>query len=57
MQVNGAFFGVAFEGIEYSGIAGFHAVPLQVVNIHEPTEGIGQNTCVETKIIQIAKGY
>jgi hypothetical protein len=57
MQVNGAFFGVAFEGIEYSGIAGFHAVPVQLVNIHEPTTGVGQNTCVETKTIQIAKGY
>lgn len=57
MQVNGAFFGVAFEGIEYSGIAGFHSVPVQLVNIHEPTTGIGQNTCVETKVIQIAKGY
>ena len=57
MQVNGAFFGVAFEGIEYSGIAGFHAVPVQLVNIHEPTTGVGQNTCAETKTIQIAKGY
>ena len=57
MQVNGAWFGVAFEGIEYSGIAGFHAVPVQLVNIHTPATGIGQNTCLETKVIQIAKGY
>lgn len=57
LQVNGAFFGVAFDAIEYSGIMGFHAVPAQVVNIHEPVTGVGQNTVVETKVIQVAKGY
>lgn len=57
LQVNGAFFGVAFDAIEYSGIMGFHAVPAQIVNIHEPVSGVGQNTVVETKVIQVAKGY
>ena len=57
LQVNGAFFGVAFDAIEYSGIMGFHAVPCQVLNIHAPTTGVGQNTVLETKVIQVAKGY
>ena len=57
LQVNGAAFGVAFDVIEYSGIMGFHAVPAQIVNIHEPVSGIGQNTILETKVIQVAKGY
>lgn len=57
LQVNGAAFGVAFDAIEYSGIMGFHAIPAQIVNIHEPCNGVGQNTVVETKVIQIAKGY
>ena len=57
LQVNGAAFGVAFDAIEYSGIMGFHAVPCQIVNIHEPVSGVGQNTVVETKVIQVAKGY
>lgn len=57
LQVNGAPFGVAFDAIEYSGIMGFHSIPAQIVNIHAPTTGVGQNTVVETKVIQIAKGY
>lgn len=57
LQINGAGFGVAFDAIEYSGIMGFHSVPAQIVNIHEAVTGIGQNTVVETKVIQIAKGY
>lgn len=57
LQINGAFFGIAFDAIEYSGIMGFHAVPGQVVNIHEPITGVGQNTVVDTKFIQVAKGY
>ena len=57
LQINGAAFGVAFDAIEYSGIMGFHAVPAQIVNIHEPVSGIGQNTVLETKVIQVAKGY
>ena len=57
LQVNGSAFGVAFDAIEYSGIMGFHAVPVQIVNIHEPVSGVGQNTVVETKVIQVAKGY
>ena len=55
--VNGAFFGIGFDAIEYSSILGFHAIPAQVVNIHSPTTGVGQNTVIETKIIQVAKGY
>jgi predicted transcriptional regulator len=55
--LNGAFFGVAENAIEYSGIMGYHAVPAQVVVIHEPTTGVGQNTVVEVKTIQVAKGY
>ena len=57
LQVNGAAFGVAFDAIEYSGIMGFHAIPAQIVNIHEPVTGVGQNTVLETKVIQVAKGY
>ena len=57
LQVNGSAFGVAFNAIEYSGIMGFHAVPCQIVNVHEKTTGVGQNTVTETKVIQIAKGY
>lgn len=57
LQVNGAFFGVAFDAVEYSGILGYHAVPAQIVNIHEPIQGVGQTTVVETKVIQVAKGY
>tara|TARA_Y100000310_G_C20684203_1_gene817955 strand:- start:2103 stop:3359 length:1257 start_codon:yes stop_codon:yes gene_type:complete len=55
--VNGAFFGIGFDATEYSSILGFHAVPAQVVNIHEATTGVGQSTVVDTKVIQVAKGY
>lgn len=55
--LNGAFFGVAENAIEYSGIMGYHAVPAQVIAIHRPTTGVGQNTVEEIKVIQVAKGY
>lgn len=55
--VNGAFFGIGYDAIEYSAILGFHAVPAQIVNIHRPITGAGQNTVSETKVIQVAKGY
>lgn len=57
MIVNGAFFGVAEDAIEYSGIMGYHAVPAQVIVIHTPTTGVGQNTVKEIKVVQVAKGY
>lgn len=41
--LNGAFFGVDTEGLEYSGILGFSSVPSQTVVWHtdEPSEGKG----------------
>ncbi len=57
LVVNGAFFGVAYDAIEYSGILGFHAVPCQSVMVHSPTTGVGQSTVVEKLTIQTAKGY
>jgi hypothetical protein len=57
LVINGAFFGVAYEAIEYSGILGFHSVPCQAVLVHEATTGVGQSTVVEKLTIQTAKGY
>lgn len=55
--LNGAFFGVAYDAIEFSGIMGYHAIPAQVITLHEPVTGVGQNTVKEIKVIKVAKGY
>jgi hypothetical protein len=55
--LNGAFFGVAYDAIEFSGIMGYHAIPAQVIALHEPITGVGQNTVKEIKVIKVAKGY
>lgn len=55
--VNGAFFGVDNEGVEYSGILGFNSVPAQKMMIHTREDSIGRNTIKRNINIQVADGY
>ena len=55
--VNGAFFGVDTEGLEYSGILGFSSVPAQKMMIHTNEDSIGRNTIKRNINIQVADGY
>jgi hypothetical protein len=57
LVVNGAFFGADDEGVEYSGILGFNAIPAQVVMFHTDEKSIGKNTVSEFITIQVAEGY
>ncbi len=55
--LNGAFFGIAREGVEYSGNLGFNANPMQTILVHEPTDLPNVSTVVGIHCIQIVKGY
>lgn len=55
--VNGAFFGVDNEGVEYSGILGFNSVPAQKMMVHTREDSIGRNTIKRNINIQVADGY
>jgi hypothetical protein len=57
LVVNGAFFGADDEGVEYSGILGFNAIPAQVVMFHTDEKSIGKNTVSEFITVQVAEGY
>lgn len=57
LVVNGAFFGVDTEGVEYSGILGYSSVPAQVVMVHKDTDSVGRNTVSKFIQIQVADGY
>lgn len=55
--VNGAFFGVDYEGVEYSGILGFNSIPAQKFMVHTREDSIGRNTIKRNVNIQVADGY
>lgn len=55
--VNGAFFGIDTEGVEYSGIIGFSSTPAQKMMIHTDERSIGRNTIKRNINIQVADGY
>lgn len=55
--LNGAFFGIARKGVEYSGNLGFNSNPMQTLLVHEPTELPNVSTVVGIHCIQIVKGY
>lgn len=55
--VNGAFFGVDFEGVEYSGILGFNSIPAQKMMVHTREDSIGRNTIKRNVNLQVADGY
>ena len=55
--LNGSFFGIAREGVEYSGNLGFNANPMQTVLVHEPTNLPNVSSVVGIHCIQIVKGY
>lgn len=55
--LNGAFFGIARKGVEYSGNLGFNSNPMQTMLVHEPTELPNVSTVVGIHCIQIVKGY
>lgn len=57
LVVNGAFFGTDTEGVEYSGILGFSAIPAQVMMVHTDEKSLGRNTVKEIYNIQVADGY
>jgi hypothetical protein len=54
LVMNGAFFGTDTQGVEYSGILGFSAIPAQVMMIHTESNSVGRNTVTETINIQVA---
>lgn len=54
LVMNGAFFGTDTEGVEYSGILGFSAIPAQVMMVHTPSNSPGRNTVTEMLNIQVA---
>lgn len=55
--LNGAFFGIARQGVEYSGNLGFNSNPMQTILVHEPTELPNVSTVVGIHCVQIVKGY
>lgn len=55
--LNGAFFGIAQKGVEYSGNLGFNSNPMQTMLVHEPTDLPNVSTVVGVHCIQIVKGY
>lgn len=54
LVMNGAFFGTDTQGVEYSGILGFSAIPAQVMMVHTESKSVGRNTVTETINIQVA---
>lgn len=55
--LNGAFFGIARQGVEYSGNLGFNSNPMQTILVHEPTDLPNVSTVVGIHCVQIVKGY
>lgn len=55
--LNGAFFGIAQKGVEYSGNLGFNSNPMQTILVHEPTDLPNVSTVVGIHCVQIVKGY
>ena len=55
--LNGSFFGIARQGVEYSGNLGFNANPMQTILVHEPTDLPNVSTVVGIHCVQIVKGY
>ena len=55
--LNGAFFGIARKGVEYSGNLGFNSNPMQTILVHEPTNLPNVSTVVGIHCVQIVKGY
>lgn len=55
--LNGAFFGIARKGVEYSGNLGFNSNPMQTILVHEPTDLPNVSTVVGIHCVQIVKGY
>lgn len=55
--VNGAFFGVDDQGVEYSGVLGFNSIPAQKLMVHTREDSIGRNTIKRNVNIQVADGY
>lgn len=51
--LNGAFFGVDYEAIEYSGIMGFNSIPSQTIMFHTDEKSIGKGTVKEIINIQV----
>ena len=53
--LNGAFFGIETEGIEYSGILGFNSVPSQTIMFHTPHNKLGVGNVKEVINIQVGQ--
>lgn len=52
--LNGAYFGVDTEGLEYSGILGFNSVPSQTIVFHTDDQRLGYTTAKDIINIQLA---
>ena len=53
--LNGAFFGIDKEGLEYSGILGFDSIPCQTVMIHIDETNKGKSNIKEIINIQVGQ--
>lgn len=51
--LNGAFFGIEQEGIEYSGILGFDSVPSQTIMFHVQDKRLGRGNIKEVINVQV----
>ena len=51
--LNGAFFGIDQEGLEYSGILGFNSVPSQTIMYHVADNTLGQGNIKDIVNIQV----
>ena len=53
--LNGAFFGIDKEGLEYSGILGFDSIPCQTVMIHVDEPNKGKSNIKEIINVQVGQ--
>ena len=54
--LNGAFFGIETEGIEYSGILGFNSIPSQTIMFHtDEADALGSGNIREVLNIQVGQ--
>lgn len=52
--LNGAFFGVDNEGLEYSGVLGYNSIPSQTIIFHVDERVMGKGTVKEILHVQLA---
>lgn len=53
--LNGAFFGIDQEGLEYSGILGFNSIPSQTIMFHVDEKTLGKNNIKDIVNLQLSQ--